>query len=234
MAQHGTSKAYILGRLRREGRTDFIDAIEAGRISALTAAIELGWVKRPPTVGFSTNQARRRQHQLRTITGAGLTPDQMMELWLGPGPSGSLFNSREELQEAWEKHRDEILRRWGSGGRRPAAYYEFEWDGPRPSYDVERSTLWRAGALSEVERAVLEDEWRAEFDAAWAPGFTLNAGGGELLTGSRARAAHLRWADVPHGLVVAWTAERKHRGQRPASPEEVAAGAAHAGAAPET
>ena len=36
-----------------------------------------------------------------------LNPNQMMELWLGPGPNGSLFGSREELKAAWETSRDE-------------------------------------------------------------------------------------------------------------------------------
>jgi len=58
------------------------------------------------------------------------------------------------------------MAQWGSHGRRPAAYYEFEWDGDRPPYDRERSVLWRAGVLTEEERAELEVGWWAAFDAA--------------------------------------------------------------------
>jgi hypothetical protein len=170
---------------------------------------------------------------LRAING-GTGLSQLQELWLGPNSShGSLFDSREELQTAWEQNRAEVMRLWGSHGRRPMAWWEFDaGDLKHPGYDLERSTLWRAGLLTEAEKTELEHEWRAEFEKAWAPDFMLNVDGRELLTGIRARAAHLRWADVPHELVAAWTAERKHR-EQPASPEEVAAGAAHAGAAPE-
>jgi hypothetical protein len=211
MALHGTSKAYILDRLQREGRTDFLNAIDAGQITALTAAVELGWVKRPSLMGGSTNQAKRRQHQLRTIADGGSVLGRMQELWLGASfDRGSFFSSREELRAAWETHRDEIMRRWGNHGRRPAGFYEFMWDGPRPAYDVERSTLWRAGLLSETERAQIEAEWRQEFERAHKPDFFHHTGS-EVLHGEPAAQAHLRWADVPRELVRRWTAARKRR-----------------------
>src|SRR5262245_7511173 len=66
----GTSRAYILHRLRKAGRADLIEAIEAGEISALAVAIELGWARRRPTLGTgSTNQARLRQHRLTLLMG---------------------------------------------------------------------------------------------------------------------------------------------------------------------
>jgi hypothetical protein len=193
---HGTSKAYILDRLRREGRSDFINAIEAGQISALTAAVELGWTHRPPVLGVHTGRAQRRDHALRVIADGGPVLSQMQELWLGPGPCGSLFNSREELQAAWERHRAVVMQRWGSHGRRPAAFYEFEWDGPRPRYAVERSTLWRSGALSAEEKAALEAEWKQEFDAA-------------RREGARVRQEHYAASDIPNELIEKWTAQKK-------------------------
>src|SRR5262245_1553563 len=146
------------------------------------------------------------------IDNCGLTYSELQELWLGTSHDGSLFGSREELRAAWEKNRDLMMRLWGRGGRRPAAYYEFEWSGVRPAYDLERSTLWRAGLLTAEEKAALEREWRAEFEKAQAADFTLNDGRG-LLKGNRARRAHYAWADIPAELIEAWSAERRRRGK---------------------
>jgi hypothetical protein len=83
-----------------------------------------------------------------------------LELWLGPHPDrGSIFNSREELQEAWEKHRDEVMARWGSHCRRPQGWWEFSApDGlERPdNYDDEPRFLFEHGLLTEAERAQFE------------------------------------------------------------------------------
>jgi hypothetical protein len=197
MAPHGTSKQYLVERLRRENQTALLAAVEAGKITALSAAVSLGWVRRPPRMGGSTHRAKRIQHQLRAITGEGLDAGRMMELWLGGNPSaGSLFGSREELETAWREHRSELMARWGSHARRPAAFYEFEWDGPRPAYAVERSVLWRADALSEAERSELEAEWRREFDAARGQS-------------ASERREHYEHHDIPAELITAWSAERK-------------------------
>ena len=206
MAPHGTSKAYILERLKREGRTDFINAIEAGQISAHAVACELGWVHRPATLRSITNQAKRRQHQFNAVAGDGRDSDRLMELWLGPNPSyGSVFSSREELEQAWQMHRTEVMRLWGQHSRRPMAWWCF--DAPDlglkwPGYDREQSYLFEAGVLSEVECAELVRFWRREFDRDHKP-------------------AHLNWADVPHSLRRQWQAER--RGRQSAPLEEAAA-----------
>ena len=214
MALHGTSKAYIVDRLKREGETALLDAVTTGKITAMTAAVELGWVLRPPKRGGNTQRTKRIAHQVRTITGEGLSGGQMMELWLGPNPTGSLFDSREQLVAAWEANRDAIMRQWGSRGRRPAGWYEFEHEGPRPPYDEERSTLWRAGVLAESERAELEREWRAEVETAQAPDFTVNDGSGELLKGDCARAAHYAHHDIPRELTRKWLAAARRRRTR--------------------
>src|SRR5262249_40158072 len=161
----------------------------AGKLTALAAAVELGWVKRPPTVQAFPNQTKRRQHQIRAI-GGELSPGAKMELWVGPNPSGSYFGSPEELRAAWETHRDEIMQRWGSHGRRPCAWWAFDSDLEHPGYDRERSTLWRAGVLSEAERAELEEGWRQDFDAARG-------------MDARDRREHFEHCDVPHELIEA-------------------------------
>ena len=226
MALHGTSKAYILDRLRREQRTEFINAIEAGQITALTAAVELGWVRRPATLGANGSAAKRRQHQLRAIAGDGNALSRLGELWLGPADDGSFFDSPEDLRAAWENDRDTVIRVWANNGRRPQAWWVFE--APQlglkwPGYFREQSYLYEAGVLEEVERTELLSFWRAEFERSYRPGFFHHTGS-EILHGVRARRAHYRWADIPDGLVEAWTAAHRRRGRQEAPSEEAAAG----------
>src|SRR5262245_34495361 len=45
-AQRGTSRSYLLRRLRRAGRPDLVAAIEDGRVSAYAVAVALGWQTR--------------------------------------------------------------------------------------------------------------------------------------------------------------------------------------------
>jgi hypothetical protein len=226
--QHGHSRAYILDRLRRENQTDFIDAIERGEISAHTAAIEMGWVKRPPSVAAVTHQARKRQLRLRAIVDGGhVTPAQWQELWLGPCGATSVFTSRKQLEDAWQRARERMIASL-SPGRRPMGWWEFDaGDLKHPGYGSERSTLWGAGLLTDVERTTLEAEWKAEFATAQAPDFTLNDGSDELLTGDRARAAHYAHHDIPRELIRRWSAARRRRARQPPpaapSEEEVAA-----------
>jgi hypothetical protein len=208
----GGRRDYILARLERDGRHDLAEAIREDRVSALTVAVEMGWTKRPETLGLgSGNAAKRRQHQLRAIAGDGLSLSQLQELWLGPNPStGSLFGSREELVAAWKRHRAEVMRLWGSHGRRPMGWWEFDAGGLKhPGYDRERSTLWRAGVLSEAERTELELGWWADFDAAQKKD-------------AQARREYYAWADIPPELIEAWS-KRRRRGRQEAPSEEAAA-----------
>jgi hypothetical protein len=139
-----------------------------------------------------------------------------------------VFTSREELHDAWQRARERMLASMAPG-RRPQGFYEFEFDGNRPPYDMERSTLWRMGLLSADEKVTLEEEWKVEFQRAQASDFTLNDGSGELLKGDCARAAHYAWADIPRELVRRWekAEHRRHlrraRGEQPAPVEEAAA-----------
>src|SRR5262245_26953548 len=135
----------------------------------------------------------------RPIRGA-LTPEQAQELFLGPAQFGSFFRHREDVEPRWWRHRDFMLENWGSHGRRPAAFYEFEWEGESPDYDVERSTLWRSGLFAEAEKVEMEREWRHEFETAHARG--LDAAGWRQ---------HYAWSDIPRELVKKWTSERRRR-----------------------
>jgi hypothetical protein len=165
--------------------------------------------------------------RLQAITDGDLSSGQKMELQFGPGASGSLFNSREQLESAWAACRDELLER-ANPGRRPAIFWELEASGlglKWPGYFSERSYLFEAGTLSAEEKAELKAEWRAEFERAYEPDFTYIGGPGEILHGADARKAHLDWADVPHSLRRQWQAARRRRERRSAAPSEEAAAA---------
>jgi len=152
-----------------------------------------------------------------------VTSAQWQELWLGVCGAKSVFTSREELEDAWQRARERMLASL-SPGRRAMAWWEFDaGDLKHPGYNLERSTLWRKGLLSADEKTALEAEWKAEFERAQAPDFTVNDGGSELLRGDCARAAHYEHYDIPRELVKKWSAAQRRRERRSAPLEEAAA-----------
>jgi hypothetical protein len=205
----GGSRAYTISRLERNGRHDLAEAIRDGRVSAYAIATRMGWVRRPQNLHSGpTNAAKRREFQL-----SHLFPDasatrrrlqELQELWLGPNlDQGSLFNSREELKQSWQRHRTEAMRIWGSHGRRPRAFYEFEWQGDPPPYDNEQSCLWRAGTLGPEEKLEVEHRWRQDFDAVQGKD-------------AHTQREHFQWADIPNELISEWKAEhRKSQKKKP-------------------
>jgi hypothetical protein len=59
--QRGTSRDYLIRKLKEAGRNDMVAAIEAGHVSAFACVVELGWRKRAPIQGTgSPNAAKRR------------------------------------------------------------------------------------------------------------------------------------------------------------------------------
>jgi hypothetical protein len=61
MPHRGTSKAYIIRRLRQEEGLSFLaDAIESGVITSHAVALELGWVDRPDFLGVRDGQSKQR------------------------------------------------------------------------------------------------------------------------------------------------------------------------------
>ena len=154
------------------------------------------------------------RYVLRRSSRAKLTHTQAMELWLGPGHSGSAFESDDHRRAMWFRHREKLMGWWGKGGRRPLGWwcYEAREMGLRyPTYAYERSVLWETpNVLSEAERAELERKWRHEFDRCWDdPHFFHCAGPDKNFTGDEARVRHLVWADVPPELVYKWLDERE-------------------------
>jgi hypothetical protein len=99
-------------------------------------------------------------------------------------------------------------------------WWEFETDLAHPGYFHERSTLWRAGVLTEAERAEVEHAWRVEFDAARG-------------MDARERREHLEHHDVPVELIEAWAGERRKR-TKPSPPVEVPSDTNNAPVGPHT
>jgi len=72
MAYRGTSRQYVLDRLRRtEGLSFLADAIEAGLISSHAVCIELGWVGRPDFTGARDGQAKQRHFLFQRLLREG-------------------------------------------------------------------------------------------------------------------------------------------------------------------
>jgi hypothetical protein len=156
--------------------------------------------------------------------GYDLTNDELLELWLGPNPNGSVFKTRQQLRKAWMRGRAQVMKMWGQDGRRPQAWWEFNGPVPFPGRDLEQSTLWRLGVFSVDEKMRVERQWRGHFEKAQDPNFSYCLGPAEFLIGDLARKAHFKWCDVPHELVRKWSAERRQRSkERP--PSAIAEGA---------
>ena len=145
-----------------------------------------------------------------------MTHTQQLELWLGPGNGGSSFESDDHRHEVWFRYRDELMRQWGSHGRRPLAWWQFEAPekGLRfPGYAHERSALYEfTDILSAEERAELEAGWRREFDRSFDEHFFVNLEPGKICSGEEARWRHWLFVDLPPPLVDKWLAEREQRG----------------------
>jgi len=72
MTLRGTSRQYIIRRLRQEEGLAFLaDAIEAGRISSHAVGIELGWIGRPDLAGGSISQAKQRRYLFQRLLREG-------------------------------------------------------------------------------------------------------------------------------------------------------------------
>jgi hypothetical protein len=143
------------------------------------------------------------------LESCGLTFSELQELWLGPC-NGSVFDTPEQLRDAWVRGRDVVMRLWGSHGRRPQAWW-FLGDAASlglvwPGYFREQSYLFEHNAFSDAEREQLLAGWRREFEEAYS------------LDGVAARRAHLDWADVPHSLRQRWQGARRRRERRSAAP----------------
>jgi hypothetical protein len=199
---HGTSRRYILARLRQEGLGALAEAVTERRVSAYAIAAELGWVRRSERTVGSPNAEKRRRLQIAVLKSEGL---------FGPVPE-------EDERATWLRVRDEAMRWFAHSGRRPPGWWTYEapalglaW----PGYEQQAVVLYEAGVLEGAELAELLQFWREEFDRCHASDFTVTRPWPEpMLTGKRARAAHLAWANIPPSLLEQFRAERRRRHQR--------------------
>jgi hypothetical protein len=144
-----------------------------------------------------------------------LTFAQEQCLWLGV--PADAFADDEHRAEAWARHGSRLMELLARHGRRPQAWWRYDAPIAYPGYDLERSTLFEAGLLSDDERAELVEDWRREFNRAYEPDFGYCTGpsadgpGAEWLYGRAGRLAHFEWADIPRSLVDEWRAERRRK-----------------------
>jgi hypothetical protein len=201
----GTSRGYLLKKLKRAGKDDLLRVVSDGRISAFAAAEAAGLRRRFQVLG--TGHSVMRQRREFALRAAELSPRQELELWLGPS-GDSAFASDEDRRAAWFRYGRDRLMPHFSSGRRPQAWWRYEAKLPYPGIDRERSVLYVEGQLTEAEARELLKFWRAEFERANAPDFVFHWNG-RLLRGAVARRAHYSWADVPLEEAVTWTRERR-------------------------
>jgi hypothetical protein len=136
----GNSRQAILRRLRRD-HEPLYELVLDGQLSPHRAAIAAGFRKKPgPRVKRPADQPEPATHAV------------LQELWLGASHHGSVFETREQLEQAWARHRDEVMRLWARGGHRPRGFWEFETDLEYPGYDREPGFLFQHGLLSAEER----------------------------------------------------------------------------------
>ena len=125
---------------------------------------------------------------------AGLTHDELQELWLGPTHRGSLFRSREELRDAWARGRDLAMELWAKGGHRPMGWWQFERPpGLKFDFNHKASILYDANLLAEDERRELVRHWRRQYDLGQD-------------RDPAARDKFYRDVDIPDSLLREWTA----------------------------
>jgi hypothetical protein len=85
----GNARQAILRRLRNH-HPELHRLVLSGEITPFRAAVTAGFRRAPG----------RRPRRLTVPLELELSPDQMMELWLGPGQGGSLFADADELKAA--------------------------------------------------------------------------------------------------------------------------------------
>jgi hypothetical protein len=135
----GTSREYLIGRLRKEGHFALVAAVERGDLSAFAAAEECGFVTRRPITGRgSLNMARQRMFAIRNALrdvdaqqqDNALAPTEeprredspaVMTVVGGVGDLPCLYCSHPQAQLARREIADVFLEnQHGNGNRRPA------------------------------------------------------------------------------------------------------------------
>jgi hypothetical protein len=163
-----------------------------------------------------------------------LTTFGQMSLEHGDIEERSPFESKEDRQAAWERHKNFLLAKCRHGFR-PTGWWQYDAPtlGVRRPRDLgyEKATLWEHGLLSPEEVVTLEREWRKHFDDANSPDYIGECIGYDRVRhcavwvkGAAARRALYRWAGIPRALIKRWSSEsgrpaRSRRTVKPAPPK---------------
>jgi hypothetical protein len=138
----GNSRQALLRRLRRD-HPELHRLVLSGEVTPFRAAVVAGFRKPPGKKPQRPVDPTEQGHS-----------EILLELWLGPHPDrGSVFETREQLEAAWLRHKAEVMARWAQRCHRPAAYWELELCEDHPGYDREPAVLHERGLLTEAERA---------------------------------------------------------------------------------
>src|SRR5262249_37910161 len=192
--QTGTSRAYLLKRLRRDGYGDLLAAVENGRLSAYAAAEAAGYVTRRPVKAPSRSRQGRR-----TADGVVARPESARLALPRRGRAArGVGEEPQPLDGAVGEQRSPADGVVGVRGRRPSL----------PRVRSRAFLPVRARPLRR-RREGRVPHWREELDRAHSPGLFHCAGPGKFLDRDAARRAHFAWANIPSSLVDAWTAERQ-------------------------
>ena len=134
----GTSREYLIGRLRKEGHFALLAAVERGDLSAYAAACEVGFCTRKPNLDVgSQNMLRRRMFAIRNAyRDADAQPPEdnvlapaeeprreepaVMTVPGGAGDLPCLYCSNPQAQLARREIADVFLEAQMGGTRRPA------------------------------------------------------------------------------------------------------------------
>ena len=133
----GTSREYLLSRLRKNGHFALVAAVQRGDLSAFQAAEHCGYVTRRPIAGGgSENAAKRRAYALHRALrdveaqqegdealAPATEPPRTSDRMAVPGGIGDLpclYCSRAEAQLARREIADVFLEAQMGGTRRPA------------------------------------------------------------------------------------------------------------------
>ena len=132
-----------------------------------------------------------------------LTPDEELELWLGPS-NRPLFKTAAKARAAWFANRDALMATFAQAGRRPQAWWTFETAFDEyPGYKVETVFLFEHDLLTPAELAELLPRWREVFDEVNAPGWSGECAGidehGQAIwkRGVEGRTMMYEWAQIP-------------------------------------
>jgi hypothetical protein len=201
-APRATGSTAVLRRLRKNF-PELHKLVLAGELTVCAAAIA--------AAGFRRGRQQKPVvvSQIPPMVGGAITPQQEMELWLGPSHHGSTFASEEERRRLWVENRDRLVRLFGHDGCRPMAWWKYESPVPFPGLRLQRSTLYEHGLLGKAEARALVADWRAEFARASQRDFFFVAAPDEIYQGAVARQKHFAWADVPLTLLQEWEAARQ-------------------------